>query len=140
MPELRHYHILISHSWQYDEQYRTVVSWLNLTRYFYWSNYSVSCDDPFDTRSDTGLENKLREQISHCSCILVLSGMYAYYSKWIRFEIECAKEFGKPIIAVMPWGQERTPQFIQENADHIVGWNRDSVIDAIRYYAIPRTC
>lgn len=85
------------------------------------------------------LRLKLREQISHCSCLLVLSGMYACYSEWIHFEIECAKEFGKPIIAVMPWGQERTPQFIQDNADHIVGWNKDSVINAVRMYAIPKT-
>ena len=117
MPELRNYHILISHSWKYDEQYKTIVSWLDSALYFWWSNYSVSCDNPFNTRSDLMLRLKLREQISHCSCLLVLSGMYACYSEWIHFEIECAKEFGKPIIAVMPWGQERTPQFIQENAD-----------------------
>lgn len=31
-------------------------------------------------------------------------------------------------------GQERIPQIIQDNADVMVGWNRASIISAVRYW------
>ena len=62
--------------------------------------------------------------------------MYASYSKWIDYEINEAIRFGKPIIGLRPWGQERVPSKILNNATKMVGWNRDSLISAIRQYAL----
>lgn len=45
-------------------------------------------------------------------------------------------DFGKPIIGLRPWGQERVPSKILNNATVMVGWNRDSLISAIRQYAL----
>lgn len=136
MPILRNYHILISHSWSYSAQYNTLCSWLNDTPYFTWSDYSVCCDDPLDTKTDSELKEKLRNRISSASCIIALSGMYVAYSKWMDFEIETALSMGKPIIGVKPWGQERIPMKISSNASTMVGWNSTSVIDAIRLYSL----
>lgn len=132
MPELRDYHILISHSWNYSEQYEAVCSWLNSAPYFRWSNYSVCCNNPLDTKTDSELKEKLRNRISSASCIIVLSGMYATYSKWIDFEIETAQAMNKAIIGVKPWGQERIPQKIQNASKEMVGWNSSSIIEAVR--------
>ena len=62
--------------------------------------------------------------------------MYVDYSEWIDFEIETAKAYHKPIIGVKPWGQERTPLEVQEDADVMVGWNSASVVQAVRDYAL----
>ena len=38
-----------------------------------------------------------------------------------------AKKYNKPIIAVQPWGAERTSSIVKNAADVIVGWNAKSV-------------
>ena len=139
MPALRDYHILISHSWGYTSHYETVCKWLDNAHYFTWSDYSVCCNNPLDTKTKAELKEKLRSRISSSSCILALSGMYVAYSEWIDFEINTAESIGKPIIGVKPWGQERVPTIIQDKSIVLVGWNSGSVIDAIRSYAIKKT-
>ena len=136
MPKLRDYHILISHSWKYTSHYTTVCDWLNDTAYFNWSDYSVCCDKPLETKTDKELKIALRNRISNSSCIIVLSGMYANYSKWIDYEIDTAIEMHKPIIGVKPWGQERIPKKIQDFSTVMVGWNSSSIISAIRENAL----
>ncbi len=68
------------------------------------------------------------------SCVIILAGVYSTYSKWINIEIELAKSMGKKIIAVEPWGSERTSQTVKQNADVIVKWNTDSIVRTIRGY------
>ena len=136
MPILKNYHIVISHSWSYSEHYNTIASWLDNALYFTWSDYSVCCDKPLDTKTDSELKEKLKNRISASSCIIVCSGMYATYSKWIDYEIDTAIDMGKPIIGVKPWGQERVPAKIQNNATVMVGWNSSSIIDAVRVYSL----
>ena len=73
-----------------------------------------------------------------CSAVLILAGVYATYSKWINVEIDLAKNgFAqpKPIIAIRPWGSERTSVPVREAADREVGWNTESVVSAIREVA-----
>lgn len=136
MPALKNYHIIISHSWDYNEHYEKVVSWLNDANNFEWSNYSVPLTNPIDAKGKKELKEKLRNKITNCSCIIILSGMYVAYSEWIDYEIDTAVEMGKPIIGVEPWGQERVPQKVTSNADVVVGWNSSSVVQAIRDYLL----
>src|SRR5258708_4168013 len=69
--------------------------------------------------------------------MLLLAGMYCAHSGWIQSEIEAAKDCGKPIIAMEPRGQERFPEAVRRAADAIVGWSRDSIIDAVRRLVPP---
>ena len=39
-------------------------------------------------------------------------------------------------IGVKPWGQERIPKKVQGNADVMIGWNFESVVSAVRNYAL----
>ena len=64
--------------------------------------------------------------------VIILSGMYAAHSDWIDYEIDEAKRMGKTIIGVQPWGQEKVPVKIQNAATRMVGWNRSSIIQAVR--------
>lgn len=136
MPALRDYHILISHSWDYNSHYETVCGWLDNASYFTWTDYSVPLSKPLDVNTKNELKKKLRDRIKLCSCVIILSGMYVSYSEWIDYEIDTAIELGKPIIGVKPWGQERIPLKVQLNADAMVGWNSSSVVQAVRDYAL----
>ena len=136
MPSLRNYHILISHSWDYSRHYETIKGWLNESPYFQWTDYSVPITNPLNANGVNELKQKIRNRISLCSCVIILSGMYVTYSNWIDFEIDTARSMGKPIIGVKPWGQERIPVKVQNNADIMVGWNSSSIVEAVRKYAL----
>ena len=128
--------IFISHSWTYTDAYEKLCNILN-NNGFYFYNHSVPKDDPIHTN---GTAKQLREaiynQMMGVNCVLILAGVYATYSKWIKEEIAMAQEMGKPIIAIEPWGSERTSTVVKEAADSIVGWNGPSIIKAINELAI----
>ena len=88
------------------------VWYLNERKYFDWKDYSVPIDDPLHTNgTDKQLRDKIAEQIRQSSIVIVLAGVYASYSKWIKKEIEIAKnDFSapKPILAVEPWASTKT--------------------------------
>ena len=67
--------------------------------------------------------------------VIGMAGMYGSYSEWMKWEIETAKSIGKPVIAVVPWGQERVSSIIAGQAGRIVRWNTESIVSAIRELA-----
>lgn len=130
------FNLFISHSWSYSNTYDGLIALLNKDSTFKYINYSVPKDDPIHTNGTSEqLYNAIKEQISHASVVIILAGVYASYSKWIKKEIEIAKtEFlvQKPIIAVEPWASENTSRTVKDAADEIVGWNSNTIIRAIR--------
>lgn len=133
---MQHYNLFISHSWAYEDNYERLVSLLNNKQRFNFSDYSVPKDDPIHTNGSVSeLYAAILQQIKPCSVVLILAGVYANYSKWIEKEIEIAtSEFRtpKPIVAIEPWGSERTSARVKASADRIVAWNTDSIVAAIR--------
>lgn len=130
------YRIFISHSWAYSTQYDKVEEFLKRENVDYY-NHSVPKEDPIHTNgTDKQLREKIDAKIRGCSCVIILAGVYASYRKWINIEIELAQNYNKPIIAVQPWGAERTSTVVKNAADTIVGWNARSVANAVRNYAI----
>ena len=130
---MRTYHLFISHSWTYSNSYEGIESFLKDRSYFGFKNYSVPKDDPIHTRgTDKELYEAILRRIKLSSAVLILAGVYATYSKWINKEIDIAKSLEKPIIAIQPWGSERTSQVVKVNANQIVKWNTESVVSAIR--------
>lgn len=127
------YHIFISHSWSYSDAYEKLVKMLDKSGIVY-TNFSVPKDAPVHTNgTDKELYAAIKQQISPCSVILILAGVYSSYSKWIDKEIKISKEdFSKPIIAIQPWGAEKTSAKVKESADKIIGWNTNSIADAIK--------
>ena len=125
------YNLFISHSWNYSDQYTTIDKWLQESSIDY-NNYSVTHDNPIETRSDRVLREKITEQIKHASVVIILSGMYVSHSNWIQYEVDEAISFGKPILAIVPRGNERIPLSVSKNASKIVYWNKESVIGGIK--------
>ena len=129
---MRKIRLFISHAWAYKHQYYNLVRLLEQRPYFNFYNHSVPKHDPLDARTIRKLEDRLHNQMINCHVVLVIAGVYATYHEWLKKEIRMAKGYGKPIIGVRPWGQERISQVVQNNADKIVGWNADSIVNAIR--------
>lgn len=132
------YNLFISHSWSYGDQYNRLVALLNAAPNFEYRNYSVPKDDPIhDAPYDWQLRAAIKEQMSHASCVLVLAGVYSTYSKWINIELDLARtgfNIPKKIIAIEPWGAEKTSSVVKANADEIIKWQTSSIIKAIRGY------
>ena len=137
MPPLKTYRVFISHAWEYNKDYYRLVEMLDDAPNFKWQNYSVPEHDPVENpRSKKQLQEALRNQIRPVHIVIILAGMYAAYSDWIDFEIGFAEELEKPMIGVYPWGQERAPKRVQEAVEEMVRWNTDSIVKAIRKWAL----
>ncbi len=95
-------------------------------------DYSVPKNDPIhNANNDTQLRQALDNQISRGHVIVIPTGMYANYSKWIQKEIDGAVAYGKPILAVNPWGAQRTSSVVGQAASKTVGWNKEVVVGGI---------
>lgn len=125
------YNLFISHAWHRSEHYKKIVEWLNDSK-LDWANFSVPEHDPVDANNKTKLKEKLTAQIKPTSSVIILAGMYAAYSEWIDYEIFEAVRLKKTIIGVEPWGQEKVPKNVSDNATVMVGWNSASVVTAIK--------
>ncbi len=133
---MKTYNLFISHSWAYSDAYIKLIKMLDTSPRFSYSNYSVSKDNPIHKKgTDKELLAAIKERMQFCDAVLILSGVYSSYSKWILKEINLANSGftnPKPIIAVQPWGSERTSKVVKDNADKIVGWNSKPIVAAIR--------
>ena len=125
------YRLFISHSWSYNKNYDLVVNLIkNQGLDFY--DHSVPKDDPIHTSgSDIELYNAIDAKIKNTSCVLILAGVYASYSNWINKEIEIAQKYDKPIIAIEPFGSQKTSTTVKDAAHKIVKWQGKSIVDAI---------
>ena len=132
------YNLFISHSWSYGKHYDTLVSHLDNRGYFRYKNYSVPQDSPIhNANNDRELYDAIKRQIAPSSVVLILAGVYSTYSKWIDKEIQIAKnEFTTPkrIIAIEPFGSERTSAFVKRHADIVVKMQTEKIIEAIRKF------
>ena len=131
-------HVFISHSWSYSGHYDTLAKWIFEGN---WSvgqaslkflDYSVPKDDPIhNAPTQKQLQEAIFAKIARSHVIVIPTGMYANYSKWIAKEISGSKTYTKPILAVNPWRQQRTSSVVSAAAAMTVGWLEKSVIDGI---------
>lgn len=135
---IKQIHVFISHAWAHSEHYKTLAAWIFNEK---WSvgqasldfrDYSVPKSDPIHSaNNDTQLKAALFDKISRSHVIVIPTGMYANYSKWIQKEIDGATFYKKKILAVNPWGAQRTSSVVSNAAHQTVGWNKETVIKGI---------
>lgn len=127
------YNIFISHSWSYSSQYQKLINLLKKDYSFQYKNYSVPQNDPIhNAKNQVSLKKAIQKQMKPASCIIILAGVYATYSKWINIEVNLAKSMNKRIIAVRYRGAKKISKVVKDNADIIVGWNSNSIIKAVK--------
>jgi len=132
MPKLKPYGVFISHAWDYNSEYDSLVKRLNKAKHFDWRNYSVPEHDPLHAKTDKQLEKELHDQIRPASVVVIVSGMYVNNRKWIQKEIDIALEMNKPIIGLKPLGAQRIPEEVNTIAP-VISRNISQIIDAIRH-------
>ncbi|MEO1965625.1 TIR domain-containing protein [Hyphomonas sp.] len=133
------YGIFISHSWKHSHHYDTLASWIFEENWqtgngvvVEFVDLSVPKDDPIHfARNDAELQAAIYSKISRSSVVVIPTGMYATHSKWIGKEITGSNLYGKPILAVNPWAQEKKSSIVQAAAKETCGWNQNSVAQGI---------
>lgn len=130
--------IFISHSWGYSGHYDKMAEWLfterweNQGRQVVFTDFSVPKDDPIHfAQTDSELYQAISNKIDMSDIVIIPTGMYSNYSKWIRKEIDAAKYLRKSILAVDLWGQEKKASVVTQAANHSVGWKKQSIGDGI---------
>ncbi len=131
-----YYRIFISHAWSYNSAYKKIECFLKKEGVLYY-NHSIPKDDPVHTDgTEDQLYRAIEAKIKGCSCVIILAGIYATYSKWIKKEIKIAKKYKKPIIAIQPRGAQYISSVAKSAASTIVKWNAKSISNAVYKYAL----
>ena len=75
----------------------------------------------------------LAPRINWASVLMVYISPETKNSEWVNWEIEYAHKQGKRIVGVWERGQRdcEIPEALDRYADAVVGWNGESIIDAI---------
>lgn len=97
-------------------------------------NYSVTTDKYNDAENEEYIKyDLLKPLINQSSVLICLIGPETHDSKWVDWEIREAAKLGKQIIGVYIQGAKDSdvPPALNELSDSIVGWNTDSIVDAI---------
>lgn len=134
----RQIHVFISHAWTHSHHYDTLASWIFSER---WSvgqaaldfrDFSVPQNNPIHNAPNSkALRDAIFNQIARSHVVVIPTGMYANHSEWIKKEMHGAKAYEKPILAVIPWGQQKNSGVVLDNADMDVGWNKKPLVRAI---------
>ncbi len=130
--------LFISHAWKYSSHYETLHGWIFNSNWrsgqasLSFKDYSIPKDDPVHTNgTDKQLKEAIDVRLSKCNVILVVTGVYSTYSKWIKKEVELAQQYDKAILSVTPHGAKRTSAIVTGAATKSVGWTKKSVVDGI---------
>ncbi|HEM8811547.1 TIR domain-containing protein, partial [Klebsiella pneumoniae] len=115
----------------YDKQLKNLKSLIEKNSTITIDYSEVTVDNRINSEQRDYIRGVLKKRIISSDVFLVMAGMYTSYSDWMKWEIETAKKNNIPVIAVKPRGAERIPVIIQENADVIVGWNSNSIVNNI---------
>lgn len=126
------YSVFISHCWDYNDALIKLKDLLNKEDGLIASYEEVTVDAPIDSEDEKYIKQVLRERISESDVFIVVAGMYAAHSDWMKWEIETAVYYKVPVIGIRPHGSSRTPQVVTDKAKIIVGWYTPSIIEAIK--------
>ena len=97
-------------------------------------NYSITSDKFNNAKSESYIKGQiLGPHIRQSSVLIVHVAPDTKGSEWVNWEIEYAHKHGKRIIGVWQRGALNCelPEALEKYADSIVGWNGESIIDAI---------
>ena len=133
---VRVFNIFVSHSWKYSKEYKRFVALLEKRGHFNFKNYSIPDEKEIDTSTDRELKKALSNQIKPTHTVIILAGMYTNSSKWIKIEMDIASKMGKNMIGIKSYGNKRVSKQVSSRVKEVVNWNTESIVKAIRKYAI----
>lgn len=132
-------HLYVSHSFDHADKYDRIIEFVRGEE-VPLADFSVPVWKQIDGDRDAVLSG-IAERIRRCNRVLVLLTDEAHKSPYIEFEVQVARELGKPIIGVYPHGRNEgaIPGFVAEGVYKNVGWTRGSIARALRLEYPPET-
>lgn len=127
--------LFISHPWDAANRKRTQALMSLLEKSgddFQYQNSAPIASNAIDSSDEYYLRRKLRERIRASDILIFVAAMYVSKSRWIKFEIQTALTYGKPVLAVKPMNAKRSPRIISELGVTQCAWRADSIIKKIR--------
>ena len=97
-------------------------------------NSSVTSDTPNSASSDDYIKYQiLAPRIKWASVLVVYISPETKNSKWVNWEIQYAHKLGKRIVGIWEYGARtcEVPEALTRYGDAVVGWNGESIADAI---------
>jgi len=134
----REFKIFISHCWNYHDDLVKLRALLLNRGYFNVEFLEASVDMPINSDRAAYVKRALKNKIISSHVVLAIAGVYATYSDWMSFELETAYGNYIPIVGISPFGQERVSRTVQNYSHQVVRWNTESIIKAIRAYAVDK--
>ena len=125
--------VFISHIHEDDEgleNLKGLVSKHGMT----WRDASITADKPNAAKNPDYIKQEiLAPGIRWASVLVVYVSPETKHSEWVNWEIEYAHKQDKRIVGVWEWGAKDCdqPKALDQYADAVVGWNGESIIDAI---------
>ena len=135
MPPPLTYDLFISHSWEGDADYHGLIGLLGNGLSLEWRNLSVPRSAPVIARGLLGIQEALARRIYQADAVLVISGKNLNSSRWVRYELNVARELDKPIIGVEPGGTVASSMEVRRVATTMAAWTADSIEQNIKTLA-----
>ncbi|SFR53443.1 TIR domain-containing protein [Litoreibacter janthinus] len=130
--------VFISHSWKYSEHYQKLSEWLFIEKWnvdgapLVFNDTSVPKENPIHNAPNTqALRDAIYSRINNSNVVVIPTGLYANYSNWIQKEIDGARCYSRPILAVNPWAQKKASSVVSNAAAEQVGWTKQSVANGV---------
>ena len=129
------YNVFISHSWDYLDDLYSLRQHLQDRGYFNVDFSEVTPENAIKSENVYYVHYRIAQRIDSADIVIGLAGVYASHSEWMTWELDKAQELSKPILGVIPRGQERISSVVSSRADKMVRWNIESIVAAIRELA-----
>lgn len=132
MSEKDPYRVFVTHVFQDDEDYQRVFEYLESRDQFFYTNSSDLTKMPA-TGGLEAMKEELREQIKPAEVVMMPITIFDANPDLVRFQMDVAEAFAKPIIAVKSFGD--TVAIHKEMIDRcvdIIEWNERTMIEAIK--------
>ena len=95
---------------------------------------SITSDKPNAAHNPDYIKSSiLAPHIRWASVLVVYVSPDTKKSDWVNWEIEYAHKQGKRIVGIWEWGAKdcELPDALDRHGDAVVGWNGESIVDAI---------
>ena len=132
------YSVFVSHGWLPENGTERLYGLLENYRIrhvpeFAFNLLSVSKDDPVQNiPSKKALVAAIEQKMKDSACLVILTGLFDDYKKWIDIELDAAKKLNKPIILVeaAAWMKASTKE--KRSATATVKWDAKELGEAIQ--------
>ena len=123
MSEKNPYRVFVTHLFQPNDDYQRVFEYLEGRDNFFYTNSSNIEEMPSSGGAEA-IKDVLREQIKPAEVVIMPIAIFDANPDLVRFQMDCAHAFNKPILAIKSFGETVAIQKeVVDRCDDIIDWN-----------------